>query len=151
MYHREGYRRSYKKSKDREALKVVLDTNVFISAIIKGGNPAKILKAWKSGKFKFFISQEILREILGTMKKLGLDEKKIIAWKNLLLKSSIKIIPSKKLNIIVADPDDNMFLECAIEGECNYIVSGDKHLLDLEEYKGIKILTPKGFLDKMKI
>lgn len=132
-------------------MKVVIDTNVFISAIMKGGNPGKILKAWKRSRFKLFISQEILKEALETMGELGLDKKKVLAWKSSIRKSAIEVTPTKKLTIITDDPDDNKFLECAVKGKADYIVSGDKHLLDLEKYEGIKILTSKGFLEVLEI
>ena len=131
-------------------MKVVIDTNVFISAIMRGGNPERILKAWERGRFNLFVSQEILKEVLETMSELGFPEEKVIAWKNLITKQAHKVVPSKRLKIITADPDDNIFLECALEVGANYIVSGDKHLLDLGEYEGIKILTPKGFLEGME-
>jgi len=130
-------------------LKVVIDTNVFISAIMRGGNPERILKAWKRGRFNLFISQEMLKEALETMSKLGFPEEKVIAWRNLISKQAHKVAPSKRVKAITADPDDNIFLECALETNADYIVSGDKHLLDLKEYEGIKILTSKGFLDML--
>ena len=66
-----------------------------------------------------------------------------------LINNSEIVEPSVKIDIIKDDPDDNKILECAIAGNVDCIVSNDKHLLKLKEFKGIKILTPKEFLSLM--
>lgn len=69
----------------------------------------------------------------------------------LMVKRASKIVaPQQKLNIIKQDPDDNVILECAIEGKAGYIVSGDRHLLALKQYRGIKIITARQFIETLK-
>lgn len=63
---------------------------------------------------------------------------------------AVRVIPRKLHNVVPADPDDNKFIDCAVEGEPDYIVSDDPHLLELKEYMGIKIITPKKFLKLLK-
>lgn len=67
---------------------------------------------------------------------------------NELEKISNVVTPQQELRIIENDPDDNRILECAVEADADYIVSGDRHLLDLEKYEDIKIVTPAEFLEK---
>ena len=60
------------------------------------------------------------------------------------------VYPKKKLNVVKKDPKDNKILECALEAQASFIISGDKHLLEIKEYKGIKIISPKEFLNEIK-
>lgn len=73
---------------------------------------------------------------------------KLELFEELILAISELVEPKIKINIIKDDPDDNKILECAVEGKVNYIVSGDKHLLRVRAYQGIKIITPREFMDK---
>ena len=131
--------------------RVVIDTNVFISAIlIKFGNPRKIFEKLLNGEFILIESEELLAELRDVLIRpkfnfITADEKEHFI-KNLL--SLCKIIePKQKLDIIKNDPDDNVVLETAVQGNADYIISGDEHLLILKEFKGIKIISPKEFLD----
>ena len=72
-----------------------------------------------------------------------MPEDMIEEWKNLILKNSVLIAPSTKIDIIKEDPDDNKFLETAVDGKADFIISQDKHLLNLKEYRGVKILRPE--------
>ena len=126
-------------------MKVVPDTNVLISALFWRGNPYRILRLAIEGKIKLVISEEIIgevREVLMREEKFELTEEEIETYCTLLRYHAELVNPSKTLRVITKDPDDNKFLECAVEGKADCIVSGDSHLLELEEYKGIKILTP---------
>ena len=73
----------------------------------------------------------------------GLITSKII---DKVVNNSIIVKPTEKLNIVKDDPDDNKIIECAVEGSADYIISQDNHLLNLKEYKGIKIIKPEEFL-----
>ena len=131
-------------------MRVVLDTNVFISGIFFSGPPSQILKAWADQKFNLVLSQQIL------------DEYKRVSEQLSSKFSSVDIAPIIELIIIhglfidthaynlqvCEDPDDNKFIECAVAGNCEIIISGDKHLLNLSEFQGIAILNPKKFVDK---
>lgn len=132
---------------------VVLDTNVIISGLLSsGGPPAQILDLWEAGAFDVAISAPLLEEL-----KRALDYKQVKKYLklapgeiNALLGQwstiSIYVEPEAELDVVEEDPDDNRVLECAIAAEANYIISGDKHLLDLGEYQGIEVLPPAGFI-----
>ncbi|MDI6786381.1 MAG: putative toxin-antitoxin system toxin component, PIN family [bacterium] len=132
-------------------LKVVLDTNVFISALfIFKGNPAKIIDFWMEDKYSLILSEFIVEEIIKVLYKKGLQVLKIEELLSLMSQKSLMVNPKEKISAVKDDPSDNKFLECAISGKADYIVSGDRHLLNLKEYKGIKILTPKEFLEEIE-
>ncbi len=129
-------------------MKVVLDTNIFVSGIFWPGASSKILEAWKNERFDLLMSisihEEIMRVITSFRKELGLDQ--ISFWNKVLIFETIFVLPKEKISIITADPSDNKFLEAAVEGNADYIVSQDKHLLHVKEYHGVPIVTPEGFL-----
>jgi len=133
--------------------KVVVDTNIFISAVIKErSNPGRVLNLVKEQKIKLILSSDILAEI-GTvlfypkLKKIHqLEAKAIKAYLKRIESISQIVTPAKRLEVIKEDSSDNIYLECAIEGRADFIISGDHHLTDLEFYKGIQIVNPATFL-----
>ncbi len=138
-------------------IKVVLDANQYISTVLKpASNPAKIFKLATDGKIELFISQSILAEIkrvLSYPKLVKLHKyspKEINQFLEEITNSAV-ITPGKiKLYVIEDDPTDNKYLECAVEGEADFVVSGDHHLTDLKSYRGIKIVNPTEFLRIVK-
>ena len=126
-------------------LKLVLDTNTLISAFFWKGNEYELFKKIEKGGAKLFISKKIINEIKLVLNRPKFQE--IIKLTNLTTNEIIKkvisvshIVVGPKLNIkICRDPKDNKFLECAEHTKADYLVSGDKDLLVLKEYKGIKI------------
>lgn len=128
-------------------IKIVIDTNIYISAIFWGGNPRKVIDLARKRKIKILTSSEIEEEIMEKlMSKFGLDNNDA---SRILADFSTFTIPVYAVNQIQAvpdDPDDDKFIECAVSGKADYIVSGDKHLLRLREYTGIKILKAVEFL-----
>ncbi|PXF58515.1 MAG: putative toxin-antitoxin system toxin component, PIN family [Deltaproteobacteria bacterium] len=129
-------------------IKVVIDTNVFISSFF-GGNPKKIVDLWKKGEIKLCLSREIVDEYVEVLKRLGLqNESELRELLNTFAEGHNIIFSAStpSLNIIEQDPDDNMFIECAVALECSHIISGDKHLKSVKNYMGIKIVNPKEFL-----
>jgi putative PIN family toxin of toxin-antitoxin system len=135
---------------ETEKIKLVIDTNVFISSFFnKEGNPKKIIDLWKTGQIILCISEKILEEYIEVLIRLGLEREKELTEIIHLFRKSINIscIPVKEeIKIITEDPEDNMFLECAIANDADYIISGDKHLLALESYKNAMIMSPASFL-----
>jgi putative PIN family toxin of toxin-antitoxin system len=131
-------------------LKVVMDTNVFVSGVFFSGPPYQILNAWQSGEFELVVSQEVLDgyrrvgEILAKERpKIDLDP--IL---NFVIEHA-KVYKSAKLKEpICEDPDDDKFFACALAGGSKIIVSGDKHLLKVSGYKGIEVLKPRDFVDR---
>ena len=124
--------------------KIVLDTNIIISAIIFGGKPRDVLEAAIKGKIRLCISEEILNELNRVLKrpKFGFPPKIIQSITNELLLTTELIVPSRKIIVIESDPTDNMILECAVEANADYIITGDSHLLELGSFGNIKIITP---------
>ncbi len=129
-------------------IKVVIDTNVFISSFF-GGNPKKIIDLWKKGEIKLCLSREIVDEYVEVLKRLGLQNENELQELLNIFSEGHNIIFSAttpSLKIIEQDPDDNKFIECAVALGCSHIISGDKHLQQVKNYMGIKIVRPKEFL-----
>jgi putative PIN family toxin of toxin-antitoxin system len=139
-------------------VRLVLDVNVLVSAVISvGGNPGKTLDLWEQEQFDLIVSPPILEELEHVIhypriqQKYRLPEEYVEKFLGLIGNQAIVTNPSKKLNVIEKDPSDNRYLDCAKEGNASYIVTGDKHLLDLKEYDGIVILTATGFLATLRL
>jgi putative PIN family toxin of toxin-antitoxin system len=128
-------------------MKVVIDTNVFISGIFWKGEPHKVLEHWKQGKITIITSEETLSELKRVMDdfKIQLPEEMIRGWLNLILRNAILVKPKEKIDAVKDDHKDNMFVEAAISANAEYIISKDKHLLKLYSYKGIKMIKPEEF------
>lgn len=137
-------------------MRAVLDTNVFVSAtLIQSGTEDKILRKWKSGEFELVVSSQILKEIGRVLsykkflKYFRMTQEELVLFLQMLSEESIFVEGKSKIEIC-RDPDDNKFIDAAMEGRANYIVSGDKDLLILKNYKGISIISPAKFLKKFK-
>ena len=130
-------------------MRVVLDTNVFISGIFWEGNfCSKIIDKWKNREFELVSSIEIIEELLNTLKhfKIQLDEETIESWRNIIIERVIIAKSSERLDVIKEDPDDNKFLETAIAGKADFIITQDNHLLKVKKLNNIMILNPEEFL-----
>lgn len=140
-----------------QKIKAVIDTNVFVSGVISPrGAPREILELAKRGSFKVIISIPIIREILQVLHrdyiytKYNLNEEIIDDIAAFLFEGTILTEDAMEVSEIKQDPEDNKFLACALEGEADYIVSGDDHLLKLKHYKGIQIVTARSFFEIIK-
>lgn len=132
-------------------LKVVVDTNVFISSFF-GGIPREIINYWKKGEITLCLSQEIIEEYIEVLNRLGLKEKnEIQSLTKLFAEGYNSIFTTKTPNIEVVedDPDDNKFIECAVALDSKIIISGDRHLKNLKKYIDIEIMSPKKFIEIM--
>lgn len=131
-------------------LKVILDTNILISAIVFGGKPRDILKRIISGKLGFAVSKEILDEVDGVLsgKKFNYPSQAVYEIRNAIEGLGDNVVPEKRIDMIKKDPDDNRILECALTANADFIISGDSHLLELKVFKGIQIISPADFLEK---
>lgn len=127
--------------------KIVIDTNVYISAIFWGGKPRKVVDLGRDKKIHIFSSVDIEKEVAEKlMTKFKFDEEEV---NQILLDISTFTIPvrvTKRIQAVTDDPDDDKFIECAVSCKADYIISGDRHLLALKEYAGIKILRASEFL-----
>ena len=131
-------------------LKIVLDTNVIISGLGWSGKPREILNLFKARKLKLYVSEEIISEYWRVASRGELPEKATSILASLLQEGELVLVePREHFTIIKEDSDDNIFLNCAVEGKVKYIISGDKHLLDLKKFKAIKIISPETFLKEI--
>jgi len=129
--------------------RVVIDTNVFISALLFRGPTIRLVSFWQKGTVSVLLSSEVLKEYAKVLSypKFKLTKKEIKGIiEQELLPYVIPVKVKNHLNIITQDPEDNKFLELAKEGSADYILSGDKHLLELKNFRGIKIVTPAEFV-----
>jgi putative PIN family toxin of toxin-antitoxin system len=133
-------------------LRVVIDTNVLVSGIIqRKGFPYKVVKAWEDDVLILITSDDLINEAGRVLRyekirvKYSLDDEEIKQVLLNLMRYSIVVNDPPKIDVIREDPADNNILAAATEGKADYIISGDSHLLNLENYKGIRILTPKEF------
>jgi putative PIN family toxin of toxin-antitoxin system len=131
-------------------VKVVLDTNVFVSGVFFGGPPHKILEAWRDGKVQLLLSPTILEEYQRVMRDLAVQfpSIEVEALLDFLIVHSEIVLPPPLPPVIQVDPSDDKFLECAVAGEAACIVTGDKHLRKLLEFRGISILKPREFVEQ---
>jgi putative PIN family toxin of toxin-antitoxin system len=129
-------------------MRIVLDTNVFISSFF-GGNPRTIIDLWKNGRLTLCLSQEIFDEYIEVLRRLGLDNTTEMEELLKLFAGGFHIVFTIKTPEIhvVSDPDDDKFIACALALKAGYVVSGDKAFIAVRQYKGIRIVTPREFLE----
>jgi putative PIN family toxin of toxin-antitoxin system len=129
-------------------MRVVLDTNVFISSFF-GGNPRTIIDLWKDDRLTLCLSQEILDEYIEVLRRLGLDNTQELEELLKLFATGFHIVFTTRTPEVhvAADPDDDKFIACALALKAQYVVSGDKALIDVRRYQGINIVTPREFLE----
>ena len=134
-------------------MKVVLDTNVWLSGIFWNGEANKIIEKAEKNNIQILISEDILSEIVNVLNKESKFQKYILNLRlsiedilRTILSISTLIETETKLDIIKSDPKDNIILEASIDGKVEYIVSYDNHLLNMIEFRGIKIISPSEFL-----
>ena len=132
-------------------MRVVLDTNIIVSAYL-GGALEGIIVAWKSGEFTLVVSKEIAEEYLDVLRrpKLKIEKTEIDDFAALLLDRAEFVIPLETLDVVADDPSDNKFLEAAVAGNAKFIVSGDGHLLELESFRKVVIISARQFVDMLQ-
>jgi uncharacterized protein len=136
------------RASDGETLRVVLDTNVYISMFTQPDRP--IYQIWQQAvrrQYHLLISRAILDEVADVLRTdFGWNDRAIVQHLKLLVRVGEIITPRITLNVIPEDPDDDRILECAVDGRANLIVSGDRHLRRLQAYEGIPIVRSVDFL-----
>jgi putative PIN family toxin of toxin-antitoxin system len=131
--------------------RVVLDTNVYISALLFGGLPGSVLDLAILGAFTLILSPALLDELDEKLRAKFEMTMEDTAFLRARLETLGEIVePGEVLKVIVDDPDDNRVLECAVKGKADLIVSGDRHLLKLGMYRGIKIVTVRQFMESVE-
>jgi len=127
--------------------RVVLDTNIYLSGIIFGGNCRHILDLMIKKKIRVITSPAILLEISQKLKqKFKWSQNQIFTVIRTLIKSTKVVQPQIKIRAVKMDKSDDKIIEAATAGRTNYIVSGDQHLLKIKQYQKIKIVAPTEFL-----
>jgi putative PIN family toxin of toxin-antitoxin system len=138
-------------------MRVVLDANVIVSALINPqGAPAQVFDAWRAERFQLLLSQAILEEIGRVLRypkvavHHGWTEERLRTWLEDLAHLGLMTPGTLTIAVIQDDPSDNRYLECAVEGEAAYLVSGDRLLLSLGTFQSIQIVSPRVFLEVLQ-
>ena len=134
-------------------MKVVIDTNVFVSSFF-GGNPRKVIDFWKKGKIILCLSKDILDEYVDVLQRIGLKEEEEIGELLSLFAKGLNILFTTKtphIRAVKYDPEDDKFIECAAALKAEVIITGDRAMKALGEYMGNKILTPQELLKYFKM
>ncbi len=129
-------------------MRIVVDTNVIVSALVFGGLPQQVLNLAAEGVCSFYFSAPIQAEVERILKdKFGWSPEKIRARGRILWSWGTRANPEVSLAVVTDDPDDDRILECAVAAQAEAIVSGDRHLLRLGSLQSIPIQSPRQFLD----
>ena len=131
------------------AFKVVVDTNVVVSALLFGGHPGRLIELWQMDAIKPVASKQIIDEYLRVLTypkfKLSAEEINFLLYQQILPYFDIIDVHLGPA-IIKKDPEDDKFIRCALAGKAKFIISGDQHLLALKFYRKIKIVSPADFI-----
>jgi putative PIN family toxin of toxin-antitoxin system len=129
-------------------IRIVLDTNVLISALLFGGNPQAVLEKAIMGQIGLVLSRAILNEFEDVLcgKKFAYPPEIARNIARELEAVSEIVFPTRKIAAVKADPYGNLILECAVKAGVDYVVSGDNHLLELRRFESIPIVSPAQFL-----
>ncbi len=133
-------------------MRVVIDTNVVVSALLFGGTPAELIPMWRASKITPYISKEILDEYIQVLSypRFELTEAEIeyLVYREILPYFEIAELPAKRPVIVIDDSSDDLFLYCAQAVKAACILSGDRHLLTLKSFRNAPIITPAEFLNQ---
>lgn len=133
-------------------IKVVVDTNVFISSFF-GGNPRKIIDLWKSGEITLCLSKPIVDEYIEVLRRLKLQDEKELEELLGLFAHGVHLVYTAKtpeLHVVEEDPDDDKFIECAVALKARFVITGDSAVKKIQDYMNIKIVSPREFLSSFR-
>jgi uncharacterized protein len=125
-------------------MRVIIDTNVFVSGIIWSGKPAQIISKWLQGEFELILSEELLTEYVEVIERLSKNSNLVSHWQDTLVKKSTFVSVTETVEIC-RDPNDNFILALGLASGADYLVSGDKDILVLSDLP-IKVVSPNTFL-----
>lgn len=128
-------------------LRVVLDTNVVVSALVHPrGAPASIVDSATSRRFRCFVSEPLIEEYSDVLARnyLHLDQQREARFIKAFREVAIFVVPRKRV-VVARDPDDNMVIECAVEARADFIVTGNSRDFPLQ-FHGVRIVNPRDFL-----
>lgn len=127
--------------------RATIDTNIYVSALVYRGNPLRLLDLAAAGGIEVAISGAIMAETLRILRnKFGWSAERLEGARELILSFASMVSPSNTLDAVQADMSDNRIVECAVAAGSEVIITGDSHLLDLSEYRGIKVVRVADFL-----
>jgi putative PIN family toxin of toxin-antitoxin system len=131
-------------------VKVVLDTNVLVSGILFPGPPHQVLQAWSQARLQLVLTSEILDEYRRVATELqrkytGVDMSAVL---DLVVVGSEFFEPAPLDKAVCSDPDDDKFLACAIAAGADVVISGDRHLLRVSGYRGVRVMKPRDFVEQ---
>lgn len=131
--------------------RAVLDTNIIVSSAL-GGALVLVLEKWDQGKFTVVVTSDILDEYFQVINrpKFKLKQETIDKITRYLYQFSEFVVPEEQIRVIQADPKDDKFLEAAVAGKVDFIVSGDNHLLELKDFRNIPIISGREFIEFLK-
>lgn len=131
-------------------MKIVLDTNVLVLLIL-GGALGALVDLWDENRFRIVVSTDIVSEYATVLArpKFGLSSDVTETILVYIQRKAEFVVPTETITAIPDDPKDNMFLECAVAAKVDCIVSGDPHLNALGQFRGIPILTPRDFIERL--
>jgi len=128
-------------------MRIVIDTNVIASGVFFGGKPGKLLEMVVSKELEAYITEDILTEYKETLEELcSRYPSKPPRLPLSILLATMKMIQPHSTVQVCRDPDDDKFIECALDAQCVYIVSGDQDLLSVRQYERVRIVTVSEFL-----
>ena len=136
--------------------RVVLDSNVLVSALISpGGVPARVLDLWRGDQFVLLVSEPILDELARVLaqpklRRYGLSASRVARVMRCLRQFAIVVEADPGVGEVVRDQDDQKFVDCAVVGRADYLVTGDQDLLSLGRHAGIAIVSPAAFVSAME-
>ncbi len=133
-------------------IRATIDTNVAVSGLLFGGIPLKILESAFEQGFTWVTSPDLLRELESVLhlKKFKLSQPEISDLTAPVLATVEIVVPQERIEVIERCVGDNRVLECAVDGQGEFIVTGDRrHLLSLDEFRGIQIIEPRKFINTL--
>jgi len=136
-------------------MRAVLDTNVLISGVIATGVPHELLVRGFDHEYQIIVSVATLTEFRETLLKyperFGMNETEVQQEVETIRYFAEFVDPDEEITAVKPDPDDDKFLEAAVAGDVDYLVSGDTHLLDIESFRGIDIVNPRTFYERLDV
>lgn len=130
----------------------VPDTNVWVGGVHWRGNAYRVIRRGEVGEYVVFTSHMLLFELMGVLRRVfAFSDDVAYEWYVRIHHFAEVIKPNISLSVITRDPDDNRVIECAVDGRCEYVVSRDRDLLDLERYDEIEIVDVERFLEALDV
>ena len=127
-------------------MRVVVDTNVFVSGVFFGGPPGDVLSAWRDGLIEVLVSREIVEEYVRVGDRLSRQFPALD-----LVAGAAKLVLAQPLpEAVCRDADDDKFLACAVAGDAKYVVSGDRDLLAVSSWQGVTVVRPRDLVDRLR-